>query len=279
MNWAERMNAVIGRIEEDLTGDVHIQELAEMVCMSPYHFQTLFACMTDMPLGEYVRRRRMSCAAAELQNGAKVLDTALRYGYQSPTAFNRAFRQVHGIAPSEAQKKGAKLKSYPPLHFQITVKGAEEMNYRIETKEAFTALVKKRLFSLEGCFDAVPKFWEEYCAAPPAVTGCLGICEDPSDGSGAFAYMIGDKCEPDAPIPEGYERVTIPAFTWAVFEAEGQLPEDLQKLNRRIFTEWLPGNAEYSMAAGWNIEAYDMEPSDGGASRFALWIPVKRKEG
>jgi len=280
MDWVERMNAVIGRIEETLTETVRMEELARMVCMSPYHFQTLFACMTDMSIGEYVRRRRMSRAAAELQNGEKVLDVALKYGYQSPTSFNRAFRQVHGIAPSEAQKPGALLKTYPPIRFQITIKGAEEMKYCIKPMDAFDVLVKKREFVYENCFEAVPRFWDEYCggSVPPAVAGCYGICCDPCDGSGRFTYMIGDNCEPDAPVPEGYEKVTVPAFTWAVFEEEGELPHDLQKLNRRIFTEWLPGNAEYEMAAGWNIEAYFMEATEDAQRRFALWIPVKRKE-
>ena len=194
MNWVERMNAVIDRIEEMLTDDVRMDELARMIGMSPYHFQTVFACMTDLSVSEYVRRRRMSRAAAELQSGEKVLDVALKYGYQSPTSFNRAFRQVHGIAPSEAQKPGALLKTYPPIRFQITIKGAEEMKYSIRSMEAFTVMVKKREFQLEDCFETVPAYWDEYCGTEmPPVCGCFGICCDPCDGSGAFTYMIGDR--------------------------------------------------------------------------------------
>ena len=281
MDWIARMNDALDRIEENLTDEVDTCALARLVCLSPYHFQTLFVCMTDMTLTEYVRRRRMSRAAAELQSGAKVLDVALKYGYQSPTAFNRAFRQVHGVAPSDAHKPGVRLKSYPPIRFQITIKGVEEMKYCIQPMEAFTVIVKKRMFKLEGCFQEVPKFWEEYSQSgryQPPVMGCYGICYDPSDDSGAFTYMIGDRCQPDAAVPEGYEKVTIPALTWAIFEEEGVIPEALQKLNRRIFTEWLPGNREYQMAAPWSIEAYDMDPGDRGVNRFALWIPVKRKE-
>ena len=281
MDWIARMNEVLQRLEENLEDDVDMNALAKLAGVSPYHFQIVFTCMTDMTASEYVRRRRMSRAAAELQSGAKVLDVALKYGYQSPTAFNRAFHQVHGIAPSEARKPGAKLKSYPPIRFQITVKGVEEMKYCIQSMEAFTVAVQKRMFHLDNCFQEIPAFWEAYYDSgryTPPVQGCYGICHDPCDDSGEFTYMIGDLWPKDAPLPQGYELETIPALTWAIFEGEGYLPEDLQKLNRRVFTEWLPGNSEYQMAAPWNMEVYMMEPGDQGSNRFALWIPVKRKD-
>lgn len=281
MDWVSGMNAAMERLEAQLLEEVDITELARMVGLSPFHFQTVFCCMTGVTLGEYVRRRRMSRAAADLQDGMRVIDAALKYGYQSPTAFNRAFRQVHGIAPSDARRRGAALKSYPPLRFQITIRGAEEMNYRIVPMDAFTMLVKKREFDVETGFEKAPAFWDEYRAdGEPAVRGLYGVCRDPEDGAGTFTYMIGDRCEPDAPIPDGYEKITVPAFTWAVFEDRGQLPEALQRLNRRIFAEWLPGNGEYELAAGWNIEEYNAVDMQNGvwdeSYRFALWAPVRR---
>ena len=251
-----------------------------MTGLSPYQFHSVFVCMTDMTVAEYARRRRMSRAAAELQNGARVLDVALKYGYQSPTAFNRAFRQVHGFAPSEAQRPGARLKSYPPIRFQITVKGVEEMKYHIKPMEAFTVIGKAREFDMENSFAEIPRFWDAYYAQNPCppVRGCLGVCRESLDGSGRFTYIIADPCEPDAPVPEGYERFAIPAFTWAVFEGQGAMPDALQSLNRRILTEWLPANGEFDLAGGWNVESYSVGDMQSEAYRFELWIPVKRKE-
>lgn len=280
MDWVACMNAAMERLEERLLEPLDVMELARMVGLGPFHFQTVFGCMTGVTLNEYVRRRKMSRAAADLQDGMRVIDAALKYGYQSPTAFNRAFRQVHGIAPSDARRAGAALKSYPPLRFQITIQGAEEMKYRIVPMEAFSMLVKSRVFDMGEGAEKAPAFWDEYCSGgEPAVRGLYGVCRDPLDGT-KFTYMIGDRCEPDASVPEGYEKVTIPAFTWAVFEDRGKLPQALQKLNRRVFAEWLPTNGEYEMADGWNIEAYNAEDMQNGVSddsyRFALWIPVKR---
>lgn len=135
MEWIERLNKAIIYMEEHLTGEIDYEETARIACCSTYHFQRMFTYMTNVPISEYIRRRRMSLAAVDLcSSDEKIIDIALKYGYASPTAFNRAFQSVHGIAPSAARKDGCMLKSYPPLSFKITVKGVEEMNYRIEEK-------------------------------------------------------------------------------------------------------------------------------------------------
>ena len=132
MEWIEQLNLAVRYIEEHLAGELDLDEAAKVACCSSYHFQRMFSYLAGVPLSEYVRRRRMSLAAVDLCRGEEtVLDIALRYGYASPTAFNRAFQGVHGIAPSLAKKGGVSLKSYPPVSFKITVKGVEEMNYRI----------------------------------------------------------------------------------------------------------------------------------------------------
>ena len=279
MDWVSRMNEALDEMERQLTGEADLLALSRLLRVSPFQFQHIFSLMAGVPVGEYMRRRRMSRAAAELQGGAKVLDVALKYGYESPTAFNRAFRQVHGIAPSMARKPGAVVKNHPPIRFQITIKGAVEMNYRIETLESFTVLGKARTFSMEDCFDKIPKYWNEYYAPGqnPPVAGCLGICIDPCNGKD-FTYIIGDNCEPDAPVPEGYQKSTIPAFTWAMFEDRGKMPGALQQLNRRIYTEWAPGNAEYELAGGYNIEMYTMGDMSSDDYRFELWVPVRAKQ-
>lgn len=180
MDWVTALNQVLDVIEKDLTASVDPQELAKIACCSVFHFQRIFSCLAGVPLSEYVRRRRMTLAAAELSRGAKVLDTALKYGYESPTAFNRAFQAVHGLTPSLAQRQGARLSSYPPIRFRISIQGVTEMKYRIENKDAFTVLGMERTFTMEGGenFAQIPKFWDEFYANgyDATVSGQMGVC-------------------------------------------------------------------------------------------------------
>ena len=142
MEWVECLNRTITYMEEHLTEEIDYEALARLACCSSYHYQRMFAYMAGVSLGEYIRRRRMSRAAEDLQAGEKVLDTALRYGYQSPTAFNRAFQAVHGVPPSAVREPGVSVKSFPPLRFTVMIKGAEEMEYRIEKREAFRVVAR-----------------------------------------------------------------------------------------------------------------------------------------
>lgn len=138
MEWLGRLNAAIAYLEENLEDEIELARMAQIACCSPFHFQRMFSYLAEVPLSEYIRRRKMTRAAADLQKGsARIIDIALKYGYDSPTAFNRAFQSVHGLAPSEARKPGAILKAYLPISFKITIKGEAEMNYRIEKRDAF----------------------------------------------------------------------------------------------------------------------------------------------
>ena len=138
MEWIERLNSSINYMEENMKGTIDLEEVSKIACCSTYHFQRTFTYIADITLSEYIRRRKMSLAAVDLQSGnEKVIDISLKYGYNSPTAFNRAFKSVHGISPSQAKKEGTILKVFPPISFKITIKGDSEMKYRIEKKEAF----------------------------------------------------------------------------------------------------------------------------------------------
>ena len=148
MDWIERLNDAVKYIEENLSSDIDYSLAAQRACCSLYHFQRMFSYISGIPLSEYVRRRKMSLAAADIIGGEKIIDVAVKYGYSSPTAFNRAFKSVHGVAPSDARSCGTVLKSYPPLVFKITVKGVYEMNYRIEKKDAFVLSAYHRLWRL-----------------------------------------------------------------------------------------------------------------------------------
>ena len=160
MEWIDRLNRAVDYMEKNLEAP-DLQEAAKIACCSPYHFQRMFTLLAGVPLSEYIRRRRMSRAAVDLQSGEKIVDAAVKYGYSSPTAFNRAFQAVHGLPPSQAKKPGVSLKSYPSIRFAITVQGVEEMEYRIEKRDSFRIVgVSSPLRkNLEESFQCVPEMW------------------------------------------------------------------------------------------------------------------------
>ena len=144
MEWLDKLNKSIEYIEDNLDGEINYEEAAKLACCSCYHYQRMFSYIAGVTLSEYIRNRRMTKAAIDLQNGEKVMDVSLKYGYESPTFFNRAFKKVHEVSPSMAQKKGTFLKSYSPISFKLAIKGVEEMKYRIEKKEAFRVVGVQR---------------------------------------------------------------------------------------------------------------------------------------
>ena len=279
MEWIDRWNQAIGYIEEHLTQDVDYEEAARIACCSQYHFQRMFGYMAGLPLSEYIRRRRMSRAAADLQSGEKILDVALKYGYASPTAFNRAFQSVHGIAPSRAREPGAMMKSYPPISFRITIKGVEEMDYRIEKKDAFRIVgVSQPLSSqIEENFKTVPAMWQR-ASEDGTLQKMLGMMDTPLAGvlgvsacthQEAWRYYIA--VASTKPLEDGLEEVTIPAQTWAVFPGEG-VGSSIQTLEQRIVTEWLPTSG-YEYADGPDVEVYlNADPQN---AKYEVWIPVR----
>ena len=185
MEWIERFNEAISYIEEHLTEEIDYEQLGRIACCSSYHFQRMFTYMAGVPLSEYIRRRKMSLAAVDLQGGnMKIIDVAGKYGYSSPTAFNRAFQTVHGIAPSAVKSEGVSVKSFPPILFKITVKGVEEMNYRIETKDAFRIVgVSVPLDKdIEKNFSVIPQNWKEI-STNGTLQRLTGMMDTPPYGS------------------------------------------------------------------------------------------------
>ena len=166
MDWLKSWNQALDYLEEELDGEIRLEELGRLAGCSAYHFQRMFSYLAGVPLKEYIRRRRMTRAAADLRTGEKVLHVALRYGYDSPTAFNRAFQAVHGLPPSAAKTQGAVLKSHPPLRFAITIQGVEEMDYRMEKKDAFRIVGISAPLSqdLDENFKCVPELWARAAA-------------------------------------------------------------------------------------------------------------------
>lgn len=137
MDWLKNWNEALDYLERNLNGEIRLEELGQLAGCSVYHFQRMFSYLAGVPLTEYIRRRRMTLAASDLRAGERVLDVAQRYGYDSPTAFNRAFQSVHGVAPSLAKQDGVRLKAFPCIRFKFVVKGDTEMEYQVVQKEAF----------------------------------------------------------------------------------------------------------------------------------------------
>lgn len=222
----------------------------------------------------------MSRAAYDLQAGGKVIDIALKYGYDSPTAFNRAFQAVHGVAPSSAKGAGVTLKTFPSLSFKITIKGVEEMNYRIEKLPAFRIVGVREAISndAEEGFKTVPLFWQKSAPVVPQLLslmdgvpkGLLGLstCNEIENQQNYYYIAVAS----DAPAPEGMHELTIPAETWAIFSGSGT-SEDIQNLQIRIVSEWLPTSG-YEWANAPDIEIY---LNSGEQMDFEVWLPVVKK--
>ena len=280
MDWITGLNKTMDYIEAHLSGEIDYEQLARLACCSSYHYQRMFAYMAGVSLGEYIRRRRMSVAAADLQGGEKVLEVALKYGYQSPTAFNRAFQSVHGLPPSALRETGASVKAFPPLHFTITIKGVEQMEYRIEKREPFRVVGVSIAIDkdMEKNFDKIPPFWGQAAAdgvieklagmmdAQPM--GILGVCA--CTGEEEWRYWIAAaSTRQDAAL----EEFTVPAAVWAVFPGSGT-NQSIQELERRVLTEWLPSSGyEYGNAPDIEV-SLNADPQN---SKYEVWIPVVKK--
>ncbi|MDU2200032.1 MAG: AraC family transcriptional regulator [Terrisporobacter othiniensis] len=286
MEWLDKLNKSIEYIEDNLDGEINYEEAAKLACCSCYHYQRMFSYIAGVTLSEYIRNRRMTKAAIDLQNGEKVMDVSLKYGYESPTSFNRAFKKVHEVSPSMAQKKGTFLKSYSPISFKLAIKGVEEMKYRIEKKEAFRVVGVQR--ELTNDFEEnsikVPQLWKESLengklseimalmdennAGAPGVLG-LNACNGEEKD---WKYYIA--VSTDKPISKGMYEYTVPASTWAIFKGQGNMPQAIQDVEKRVLTEWLPTSG-YEFDQCINIEVYlDDKKED---SNFEVWLSIKNK--
>ncbi len=283
MEWIERLNLSLEYIEQNLTEELEYEKIAQVACCSAYHFQRMFAYLAGVPLGEYIRRRRMTLAAVELQTGdTKVIDLAVKYGYDSPTAFNRAFQGVHGIAPSAAREKGVALQAFLPISFKIMVKGAAQMEYRIEQKEAFriVGLSAPLKENLEENFQVVPQLWAK-AAQEGVVPKLAAMMDTPIKGILGISACVGKSwyyyiaAASNLPLADtGFVEYTVPACTWAIFPGTGSMPDSIQTLEQRIVTEWLPTSG-YEYADAPDVELY-LTPDPQNAT-FEVWVPVVKK--
>ncbi len=273
--WVEGFQESINYIEQNLADELDIKDIADKAALSPFYYQRIFGALCGMTVGEYIRARRMTLAAQELfGSDTKVIDVALKYGYDSPDSFAKAFQRFHGITPSQAREAGAGLRSFAPLHIRITLEGGKMLDYRITEKAPFTIVGFKRRFNAETSYQEIPKFWNEWMSDMKGLKGMFGVCLD-MDGKD-FDYWIADLYAPWEDIPEGCETYQIPGSLWAQFRCKGPLPESLQSVNTQIWSEWLPSLKGYELAGNYSIEVY-MPPADDPADTLSyIWVPLRK---
>lgn len=274
MEWTKAIGEAVSYIEANITEDITVDDVARHVCISPFYFHKGFSMLCGYPLKEYIRNRRLSLAGEELVSGnITITDLAMKYGYDSPGSFTKAF----------TRREKTMLKAFAPLKLIISLEGGYLMDYKITKKESFTVIASSKEFSYANAKEEVPLFWQEHSDAGrfKYVDGMFGINIDPDMGNEKFEYLIADIYNPVKDIPEGFVVKTIPAFTWAVFPVKGTLPEALQDINTKIFSEWLPALKEYEVAAGYCVEMYDNPVNYPGGVKdenyyTEIWIPVKK---
>ena len=306
MNILDRLNAVVDYVERNITEDIDLNHLASIACCSTYNFQRMFVFITEVSIVEYIRRRRLTLAALELQHSdIKIIDLGLKYGYDSPVSFARAFQAIHGITPSEARNSNVSLKAFPRMTFQIIIQGVSEMNYRIVKTPPF------QVFGLEGIvstnedgnhFPHAGAIWNEFNNGQadskydrlfsdageirPSFFDTMftrsdicrihGLLNYKQIDATTYGYMLWSFVTPESKT-DGYQIIDIPASTWVVFPSDpndnrgvGEIWSDLYK---RFYREWLP-SSEYEKVNSPEFEIYGGTPPK---ICYELWMPIIRK--
>nr|WP_223242461.1 AraC family transcriptional regulator [Streptomyces sp. CBMA123] len=276
-------------IERHLDHEIDVAELARIAMTSEYHFRRLFSMLAGIPLSEYVRRRRLTVAGAEVLDGGRtLLDVAVSYGYTSGEAFARAFRAMHGVGPGEARRDGAVLVSQPRMSFRLIVEGSSSMEYRIVEKPDFRIVGKKARVTLiyQGVNPGVAEFikglGKETVERITALTGKEpegivsvndGFAPNREEGS-EYDYWHAVVASEDAVVPDDLDVLHVPAGTWAVFSSSGPFPQALQEMWGNVGSQWFPSNP-YEARPGPEILRTRFIPGTGDADA-ELWIPVAR---
>ncbi|MDF2548238.1 MAG: ydeE1 [Anaerosolibacter sp.] len=290
MDLLERMNGALGYIEENLRDEIDFREVARVAYCSEYHFKRMFSFLAGITLSEYIRRRRLTLAAFELSNSdIKVIDLAMKYGYNSPDSFTRAFQSLHGVTPSEARNNGQSLKAYPPMTFQLSIKGGNEMNYRIVEKEAFriVGIMKRVPIVFHGVNPEIAAMWQslnmeiitrlkQLSNVEPSgiLSASTNFSEERMEEQGGLDHYIG--VATTNACPDDFAHLEVPASTWAVFEAVGPFPETLQNIWGRIYSEWFPSSS-YEQAEGPEILWNESKDTTSPTFKSEIWIPVLKK--
>ena len=311
MDWLTSFKKAIDYMETHMLSDIGAKDVADAVHISPSYFQKSFKIVTGYSIGEYLRNRRLYLAGMDVLNAVPadnsplqknpkaladktVLDLAYKYGYDTPESFTKAFSRFHGMSPTQLKSQPTKIKVFLPLIVEISIRGGNKMEFQLEKRQSMQMIGLERIFSYDTSYQDIPKFWCEFCSryctqdtpAPPeeqairqtiveCIVGEFGVCVEDIDDGEHFHYYIAGAYQGGA-VPEGMSVFEIPASEWAKFHCIGRIPQSLQTVNTRIFSEWLPGNQEFKMSMPMNIEWYSDGDTDSDDYVSAIWIPVKR---
>ena len=301
MEWLKGMNEVVAYIEENLTSEIKHQSLAKIVGCSVYEFSRIFSFMTGLSISEYIRRRRLSQSVFDIQNKAdKLIDIALKYGYESQAAFTRAFKELHNQTPTAARKMGIPLKTYPPLSFKLTIRGVTEMDFRIEKMGSFQIMGLSGYTSFdENCQEEQWKdsLWGQFLDGGSGADGsgtfnkALWNKGNPSYYTaplwqvGAYDFhsvdgrtptIIGAEYKGTKPDIENISLKTIPEATWAVFTFKGETGDKVTEAIARIVTEWFPQSQYVRNEAVPMLDSYPGGQIDENYA-WEIWMPVLKK--
>lgn len=291
MDWITGIQRALDYTEAHLTEKIDFEEVAKQAYSSSFHFQRLFSMLCGFQLGDYIRMRRLSLAAAELHHSdVKVIDVALKYGYDTPESFSRAFARFHGISPTEA-RRGGNIKSFSRLSVKLILSGGSTMDYRLEKKEAFQLICRKKQVNKpegETASADISAFWAE-CKKNGSIEticrygrfdrfgGILGVCFSGEMADSGFPYAIGADYNGQPVEEAGYDVVEIPAHTYAVFSCRGEMPEAFNRTYRQICTEFFP-QSRYEPGGGTELEVYPSEDVQNPDYTCEIWVAVKEKK-
>jgi AraC family transcriptional regulator len=264
--------------------------------ISGYEFHRAFSFLAGMTVTTYIRNRRLSLAARDIvETDSKITDIALKYGYETPESFTKAFTRFHGVAPKFARAERGRLVLFNPFVIKLTVEGGKCMDYRIvETKpQRFVALVenfRNDIINDEKSRD-IPDFWEAcqqknridplLALRPSGKKDLYGLCAPAKEGKDTFEYGIGilvDEETTEFSLAElenaGYRIWEIASGTYAVFECIGEDGDCISDTWGKFYKEFLP-------QMGYEAEEttdYELYPENPAAGLFCeLWIPIRRK--
>lgn len=292
MDQITAIQRAIDYTEAHLTDEIDYEAAAREAASSVFHFQRLFSMLCGYTLGDYIRMRRLSLAADELQRtGGKIIDIALKYGYDTPESFSRAFTRFHGITPTQA-RRGGNIKSFSRLSVKLILDGGNLMDYRIEKRDAFKLICrKKQVNKPQGDTAAadISAFWgecstdgtmEKLCkyASFDNLRGILGVCFSGEMANSGFPYGIGAEYN-GAPLTDGgFDIVEIPAHTYAVFQCKGKMPDAFKETYKKICTEFFPQSSTYEYGNGIELEVYPSADVQNPDYTCEIWIAVKEKK-
>ncbi|WP_439593629.1 AraC family transcriptional regulator [Microbacterium sp.] len=283
------LNALVEFVEAHLDDDIDAASLAAALGTTEYHLRRMFSSLAGMPLSEYIRRRRMSVAAADVLGDDDLLGIAVRYGYGSTEAFGRAFRSVHGVGPSDVRRDGGPLRTQPQIRFRLTVEGNITMDTRIADRPAFRLVGHAARVPLihEGIN---PHIQSHIASLPPAEHSRLKALSDTEPGGllqvsadvdpdytegTELTYLHGVAISAETQPPDDLDVIGVPAGTWAIFRTEGEYPGALQVAWAATATEWFPSNP-WRLRPGSSIVAVLDRADDFSTATCELWLPIER---